>query len=47
MKRWKPKLLNGVVKESKHLALDDIKDSIAELAYYRQHFINLVDRDHD
>ncbi|MBI2786800.1 MAG: oligoribonuclease [Legionella longbeachae] len=41
--RWKPMLLNGVVKESKHLALDDIKDSIAELVYYRQHFINLSD----
>jgi oligoribonuclease len=40
-KRWRPKLLDGVVKESKHLALDDIKDSIAELVYYRQHFINL------
>lgn len=40
VKRWHPKLLNGVVKESKHLALDDIKDSIVELAYYRQHFIN-------
>ncbi|MGQ3892513.1 oligoribonuclease [Legionella sp. CNM-4043-24] len=41
VKRWKPRLLNGVVKESKHLALDDIRDSIAELVYYRQHFINL------
>lgn len=39
--RWKPDILNGIVKESKHLALDDIKDSINELAYYRQHFINL------
>ncbi|MFT4060489.1 MAG: oligoribonuclease [Legionella sp.] len=39
--RWRPALLNGFTKESKHLALDDIKDSIAELAYYRQHFINL------
>lgn len=39
--RWKPELLNGFKKESKHLALDDIKDSIAELSYYRQHFINL------
>ncbi|USQ14274.1 oligoribonuclease [Legionella lytica] len=39
--RWKPELLNGVNKQSKHLALDDIKDSIAELVYYRQHFINL------
>lgn len=39
--RWRPELLAGVVKESKHLALDDIKDSINELIYYRQHFINL------
>lgn len=39
--RWRPELLSGLVKESKHLALDDIKDSINELAYYRQHFINL------
>ncbi|MDR3504565.1 MAG: oligoribonuclease [Legionella sp.] len=39
--RWKPELLNGINKQSKHLALDDIKDSIAELVYYRQHFINL------
>jgi oligoribonuclease len=41
--RWKPELLKGFTKESKHLALDDIKDSIAELVYYRQHFINLPD----
>lgn len=39
--RWHPQLLSGVVKQSKHLALDDIKDSIAELVYYRQHFINM------
>ena len=39
--RWRPELLSGVIKESKHLALDDIKDSINELIYYRQHFINL------
>lgn len=39
--RWRPELLSGVTKESKHLALDDIKDSINELAYYRQHFINM------
>lgn len=43
VKRWKPKLANGYTKESKHLALDDIKDSITELEYYRQHFINLSD----
>ena len=39
--RWRPQLLSGVVKQSKHLALDDIKDSINELVYYRQHFIDL------
>lgn len=39
--RWRPEILSGVVKESKHLALDDVKDSINELVYYRQHFINL------
>jgi len=37
-KRWQPSLMKGVVKKSKHLALDDIKDSINELQYYREHF---------
>lgn len=37
--RWRPHLLNGLNKQSKHLALDDIKESIEELVYYRQHFI--------
>ena len=37
--RWSPQLAKGFKKKSKHLALDDIKDSIEELAYYRQHFI--------
>lgn len=44
--RWRPELLSGVIKESKHLALDDIKDSINELAYYRQHFIKLPEEKH-
>ncbi len=39
--RWRPKLMSALVKQSKHLALDDIKDSIDELIYYRQHFINM------
>lgn len=39
VKRWKPELLSGFSKNSKHLALDDIYDSIAELNYYREHFI--------
>lgn len=34
--RWVPKVYNGVQKESRHLALDDIRDSIAELRYYRE-----------
>jgi oligoribonuclease len=38
-KRWDPELLKKFTKESKHLALEDIKDSIAELAFYREHFI--------
>lgn len=47
VKRWRPQLMSGLVKESKHLALDDIKDSIAELVYYRQHFITPVRANHD
>jgi len=38
-RRWAPKVFEGFKKESKHLALDDIKDSIDELRYYREHFI--------
>ncbi|MCW5589470.1 MAG: oligoribonuclease [Legionellales bacterium] len=39
--RWKPAIMPGFSKESKHLALEDIRDSIAELCYYREHFFNL------
>ncbi len=38
--RWRPELMSGIKKDSKHLALEDIKDSIEELRYYREHFIN-------
>ena len=41
--RWHPQLIAGIKKESKHLAMEDIKDSIAELVYYREHFITLPD----
>lgn len=37
--RWAPEIYNGFQKKSKHLALDDIKDSIDELKYYRKHFL--------
>ncbi len=36
-KRWAPKAMAGYKKESSHLAMNDIKDSIAELQYYREH----------
>ena len=38
-RRWKPDLMKGVPKEGKHEALADVYESIAELRYYRQHFI--------
>ena len=34
-RRWNPQILEGLQKDSRHLALDDIRDSIAELSYYR------------
>ncbi len=40
-KRWSPKVGNGFNKNSSHLAMDDIRDSIAEMQYYREHFIKL------
>lgn len=39
--RWAPELKGGLKKNSSHLALDDIRDSIAELQYYREHFIKV------
>ncbi len=39
VRRWKPELLNGFTKKGSHLAMDDVYDSIAELAYYREVFI--------
>lgn len=34
-RRWAPEVLGGFSKQSQHLALADIRESIAELAYYR------------
>ena len=39
--RWSPKVAKGFKKNSSHLALDDVKDSISEMEYYREHFIKL------
>lgn len=38
-RRWKPEILTGFHKKNTHQALDDIRESVAELAYYRTHFI--------
>lgn len=38
--RWAPQVYSGLQKESKHLALDDIRDSIEELKYYRESLFN-------
>jgi oligoribonuclease len=40
-RRWHPQAMRGFVKESSHLALDDIRDSIDELRHYRESFIRL------
>ncbi|WP_226093240.1 oligoribonuclease [Dickeya oryzae] len=40
-RRWKPEILAGFKKHNTHQALDDIRESVAELAYYREHFIQL------
>ncbi|MCY1269155.1 Oligoribonuclease [compost metagenome] len=39
--RWAPAVRDGVKKSSSHLAMDDIRDSIAELRHYREHFIKV------
>jgi oligoribonuclease len=38
-KRWAPAVAAGVRKTNTHQALDDVKDSIAELRYYREQMI--------
>jgi len=37
--RWAPSIYNGLKKESAHLALSDVHDSINELRYYREHLL--------
>lgn len=38
--QWAPSVAKGFVKESAHLALSDIRDSIEELAWYRENLLN-------
>jgi len=40
--RWRPELKEGFKKANSHTALADIRESIEELKYYREHFIRLA-----
>ena len=40
-RRWSPAVFAGVKKSSTHLALDDIRESIDELRYYRATFLKV------
>ena len=43
MQLWRPQLASGFSKTGTHQALDDIRESIEEMRYYREHFINMGD----
>tara|TARA_Y100001934_G_scaffold257886_1_gene327500 strand:+ start:6297 stop:6845 length:549 start_codon:yes stop_codon:yes gene_type:complete len=40
-RRWAPNIADGVTKRATHRALGDIRESIEELRYYRQHFLKV------
>lgn len=40
-RRWKPELISGFKKHQLHTALADIRESVEELKYYREHFIKM------
>jgi oligoribonuclease len=42
--RWAPEVRDSFKKGGTHLALDDIRDSIAELQHYRKHFLKFGSR---
>ena len=44
-RRWVPTLEAEFKKQNTHRALDDIRESIAELVYYREHFLRLNESD--
>jgi len=39
--RWAPKVAEGFRKASSHLAMDDVRESIRELQYYRERLLRL------
>ncbi len=40
-RRWRPEIMAGFSKHGKHEALSDIYESIAEMKYYREHFLKV------
>ncbi len=42
-KRWNPAAASGFSKRNTHQALDDIRESLAELKHYRQTFLKLAE----
>jgi len=40
-RRWAPGVFAGLQKSSAHLAIDDVRESIRELEYYRRHFLRV------
>lgn len=46
-KRWNPGAMAGFNKQNVHLAMEDIKESIAELAHYRNTFLRLAGAERD
>lgn len=40
--RWRPDIASNYQKGGSHLALDDVRDSIRELKFYREHFFKLL-----
>ncbi|SHE29795.1 oligoribonuclease [Modicisalibacter ilicicola DSM 19980] len=41
-KRWNPDALKGFEKRNTHKALDDIRESVDELAHYRETFLRMM-----
>ena len=39
--RWQPEILTQFEKQGSHLAMDDIRESIAEMQFYRQHILKI------
>lgn len=40
-RRWAPEVFKGFDKNAPHMALDDIRESMRELRYYREHLFKL------